>query len=131
LRGSRSTRVARAVAVAAAFAGLLAATPAAAGDRLDTLRSRNAELAAASQSALLDLFALDSQLDRAGRALGGLRASLARLAARRADAEAELAAARRTLAAAELRLGEQVRALYVDGEADPSRSSSARRRWRR
>jgi peptidoglycan DL-endopeptidase CwlO len=119
LRGSRSTRGARAVAVAAALASLIAASQAAAGDRLTSLRSRNAELGTETRAALLDLFALDSQLDRASRSLTAFRTSLARLDAERADASSELAAARRTLGAAELRLGQQLRALYVDGEPDP------------
>jgi len=119
LRGSRSIRGARALAVAVALAGLLAASQAAANDRLKTLRSRDAALAAEARSALLDLFALDSRLARATRSLAALGTSLERLDAERADAAEELAAARRTLAAAELQLGQEVRALYVDGEPDP------------
>jgi 3D (Asp-Asp-Asp) domain-containing protein len=83
-----------------------------------TLRARGAELQAAEQQARLDLFALESRLQRARTTLAGLEARLAALERERSSSRRQLAAARKTLAAAEQRLADQVRALYVLEEPD-------------
>ena len=83
-----------------------------------TLQARGAELEAAEQQARLDLFALESRLERARTTLSGLEARLAALERERSSSRRQLAAARRTLAGAEQRLADQVRALYVLEEPD-------------
>jgi 3D (Asp-Asp-Asp) domain-containing protein len=83
-----------------------------------TLQARGAELGAAEQQARLDLFALESRLQRARTTLSGLEARLSALERERSSSRRQLAVARRTLAAAEQRLADQVRALYVLEEPD-------------
>lgn len=87
-------------------------------DNPTTLRARGAALEAAEQQARLDLFALESRLQRARTTLAGLETRLTTLERERSSSRRQLAAARRTLAAAEERLADQVRALYVLEEPD-------------
>jgi peptidoglycan DL-endopeptidase CwlO len=114
------------VAVGAlALAALLSSSAARADDPatlrsdVERLRAQNTGLAARSQEALLDLFALETRLTRAQQRLDAL-------SARRAALEREEEAARRTLelaradvAEAERQLGNRLRELYVQGEVDP------------
>lgn len=102
----------------AVAAALLVLPAAGLADNPTTLRARGAELEAAEQQARLDLFALESRLQRARTTLAGLEARLTTLERERSSSRRQLAAARQTLAAAEQRLADQVRALYVLEEPD-------------
>jgi peptidoglycan DL-endopeptidase CwlO len=108
-----------------ALVALFAASAARADDpatlrsQVERLRAENNGLAARSQAALLDLYALETRLARTER-------RLAALAAQRAALEREQAAARHTLELAkadveeaERRLADRLRELYVLGEVDP------------
>jgi len=100
-------------------AGTLLGLPAAGlADDPDTLRARGAELDFAEHRARLDLFSLESKLQRAEAALTAIQSRLTVLDRERSSSRRQLAAARRTLAAAEQRLGDQVRALYVSDQPD-------------
>ncbi len=83
-----------------------------------TLRAQGAELAAAENSAQLELFALERRLDSARTALAGVEQRLGAVERERATSRKELHAAKRTLSASERRLGDQVRALYVEEQPD-------------
>lgn len=83
------------------------------------LRARGAALAAQERSALLELYALDSRLERARSDLAAVQARMAALERERAAALVQLGAARQTLASAQARLAEQVRLLYVQDSLDP------------
>ncbi len=89
-----------------------------AADRIGRLRASNASLAATERAAVLQLFAIDTRLDRARGDLERVASRLA--AARRRESEARqlLEAARRSLRVARLRLGGQLRALYEGGQVD-------------
>lgn len=87
-------------------------------DNHSTLRAQGAELEAAEHAARLELFALESKLQRAESALAGIQERLARLELERASSRRQLAVARRTLGEAERRLAEQVRTLYVSEPPD-------------
>ena len=99
-------------------AGALLIPVAGLADNPSTLRARGAELDAAEQEARLELFALESKLQRAESALAGIEARLTRLERERATSQRQLEAARRTLAEAEQRLADQVRTLYVSEPPD-------------
>jgi 3D (Asp-Asp-Asp) domain-containing protein len=93
--------------------------PATLRGEIERLREENDGLAAQSQEALLELYALEARLARA-------QGRLAALEARREALEREEAAARRTLELArtdveeaERRLSNHLRVLYVQGEVDP------------
>ncbi len=87
-------------------------------DNPTTLRAQGADLEAAEQQARLDLFALESRLQRAQTTLAELEARLATLERDRSSSRRQLDAARKTLAAAEQRLADQVRTLYVLEQPD-------------
>lgn len=78
-------------------------------DRLDTRAHR----------ALLDLYALESQLGAARGRLTTLAARSERLRRQQAMLAGELTAARRTLAASQQELGDHLRNLYEEGRPDP------------
>jgi 3D (Asp-Asp-Asp) domain-containing protein/peptidoglycan hydrolase CwlO-like protein len=95
---------------------VLLAFPATSGaDRVGQLRAARAALAAREQAALLQLYALNTSLDRARGQLAGVESALASAQRDRATALDQLRVARRTLAVAQRRLGEQLRALYEHG----------------
>lgn len=107
-----------------ALSGLVPATVAA--DSASTMRTRaselteqNANLAAKSRSALLDLYALDSRLARERAHLVALRIRAAEVRAEREAAQHRLAVARRSLAAAQLGLSRRLQQLYEQGDTDP------------
>jgi cystine transport system substrate-binding protein len=102
-----------------AAAALLAAGGARADQETDRLRSASANLTSESQSATLELFALESQLGRVERRIAALRAESASVERREAAARSHLALVKRTLAEAEFRLGARLRQLYTQGAADP------------
>jgi 3D (Asp-Asp-Asp) domain-containing protein/septal ring factor EnvC (AmiA/AmiB activator) len=105
-------------AAAALVAGVLLLPAAGLADNPATLRAHGAELEAAEHEARLELFALESKLQRAESALAGIQSRLTRLEQERARSRRQLAAARRTLAEAEQRLADQVRALYTSEQPD-------------
>src|SRR2546423_5305529 len=119
LRRSHRSRARLAPVALAALGALLVAHAAAGGDSVGALRARNADLAAQSHTALLELYALDSQLDRARGDLGALQARAARVRAERAEAALRLAAARATLTHAQRDLGRNLRDLYEQDRPDP------------
>ncbi len=118
----------RAARLAAVLTGVLMATllPAASGadsapalrERAQELRSRDSQLAARSHEALLQLYALESELGRT-------RATLARLYARRETltvaqerARRQIGITQRAVASAQDELSSLVRVLYERGEPD-------------
>jgi 3D (Asp-Asp-Asp) domain-containing protein len=103
------------LAVSAAL--LLPATSAA--DPVGGLRAKATDLAAREHWATLELYALDSRLDRARAELTEVQARVASVERRRASARNRLQTARRTLAVAERRLADQLRALYQQERPDP------------
>jgi 3D (Asp-Asp-Asp) domain-containing protein/peptidoglycan hydrolase CwlO-like protein len=83
-----------------------------------TLRAHGAQLAAAEQSAQLELFALERRLDTARASLAGVERRLGAVERERATSRMQLRAAKRTLTGAERRLADEVRALYVEERPD-------------
>jgi 3D (Asp-Asp-Asp) domain-containing protein len=121
----RTTRSgARLAGIVAALA--LAAGSAAAAGPGDGYRAKAARLRVQAQvldtrthKALLDLYALESRLGTARRALATLESRSARLSVRRARLARELTAARLALAVSRRRLGDRLRMLYEQGTIDP------------
>jgi 3D (Asp-Asp-Asp) domain-containing protein len=102
--------------------GLLSAsTPALGGPGGSTqaLRARGTSLAQREQAALLDLYAAESRLARARAAAAALRAEQATLARERQATARRAAIVRRSLWAAEGRIGQALRRLYMEGQPDP------------
>ncbi len=87
--------------------------------RAAKLRQENVGLAARSHSALLELYALDSQLARERAHIVALRIQVAQVRAARALAEHDLAVARASLAAANRALSLRLQQLYEQGDSDP------------
>jgi 3D (Asp-Asp-Asp) domain-containing protein/peptidoglycan hydrolase CwlO-like protein len=83
------------------------------------LSRQNANLAARSHSALLELYALDSQLAQERAHIVALRIRMAQVRAERKVAEVRLASARRSLAAAQRALSLRLQDLYEEGDPDP------------
>jgi 3D (Asp-Asp-Asp) domain-containing protein len=102
---------ATAAAVAAATAGEAATVP--------TLRAQADQLRASKNGALLDLYAAQAALDRSRLASARLDARAGMLAAAAASVRRRAALARRSSHAARERVHAALRALYVEGEADP------------
>jgi 3D (Asp-Asp-Asp) domain-containing protein/peptidoglycan hydrolase CwlO-like protein len=102
-----------------ASAGARADDPGLLRNQSDQLRSENATLADRAQTAVLELYALETRLARAERHLATLRTRAQQLAERRDAARRNLQILRRALALAEDQLGERLRALYIEGDADP------------
>lgn len=115
----RRTCAAAAVIIVAAAAGIPAAHGEDPAQRAADLRGENAALAAETRSAVLELYALDSRLDRAQAELASLERRSASVLRRRESVDARLAAARQTLKAAERFLADRLRTLYEEGETDP------------
>jgi 3D (Asp-Asp-Asp) domain-containing protein len=106
--------------LAAVFAAiLLAATPAAEGAATPPRRSSGPGPAAASNRALLDLYALESKLTRARAQLADASAKADALAARQRRTHEQLRFAEATLLQAQTQLGDRVRDLYMAGDPDP------------
>jgi 3D (Asp-Asp-Asp) domain-containing protein/peptidoglycan hydrolase CwlO-like protein len=97
----------------------LLALPATSGaDRVGRLRATRSALAAREQSALLQLYSLNTSLDRARLRLSGVETTLHAALRDRAVARQQLLIAQRTLRLAQARLGAQLRALYEHGRPD-------------
>ena len=102
-----------------ASAGARADDPGMLRSQGNQLRSANATLADRAQATILELYALESRLARAERRLATLRIRSQDLATRRDEARRNLQILRGALALAEDQLGERLRTLYIDGDADP------------
>jgi len=119
----RQARVA--VAVLTAIAALLGAAGAHANQSSETtretLRLRDAgdTLASESRGVVLELYSLESELARVEARVADLRERSASVRERQEAARDHLAVVRAALDEAERRLGERLRQLYVEGEADP------------
>ena len=113
---------ARASIALAAVISLAAAAPASAEQTAETTRETNRlaaageTLAAEQHGVLLELFALESELDRARAREESLRRETASVEQEAEATRRRLALVRRTLREAERRLGERLRELYVRGE---------------
>jgi 3D (Asp-Asp-Asp) domain-containing protein/peptidoglycan hydrolase CwlO-like protein len=98
---------------------VLLALPATSGaDRVARLRASRAALASREQTALLQLYALNTSLDRARAQLADVESALAAARRDRATARRQLRIARRTLSLAQTNLGGQLRALYERDSPD-------------
>ena len=121
---SRSrTRAAARVGGATAVLALLAVSAAAAAGpgpgrhgRVAALQEQTSVLASHAHSALLDLYALDSQLADARSHLGALELDGVRLQNEQLRLQLRLAATRRTLATSQLSLAQNLRTLYLQNE---------------
>jgi 3D (Asp-Asp-Asp) domain-containing protein/peptidoglycan hydrolase CwlO-like protein len=89
------------------------------GSRAQQLRQENGALAARSSSAALTLYGLDSRLSRVQSELASLQAQQAQLAKKRRETRKRVKITRQVLNYSEAKLGERLRALYQQGEADP------------
>ncbi len=123
--GSRRPWIRFAAVGALALAALVSASAAQADDpatlrsEIERLRLENDGLAARSQTALLELYALETRLARAESGLAQLRTQRAALEREEAAARQRLELARAGVLEAERRLGIRLRELYVQGEVDP------------
>ena len=123
--GRRTASAARITGIVAAFVLAAGSTAAAAGPG-DGYRAKAHQLNVEAQKldtrahkALLDLYALESQLGAARGRLAALETRSQRLRARRAALALELTAARKTLATSQYDLGQHLRLLYEQGSLDP------------
>ena len=105
--------------LAAVFAAILVAVALAAQGGATPPRVSSAPGPAASNRALLDLYALESKLTRARAQLADASAKAEALAARQRRTHEQLHFAETTLLRAQAQLGDRVRDLYMAGEADP------------
>lgn len=94
-------------------------TPEGLRSEAERLRGESRGLAAQAQDALLELYALESDLARAERRLGALQARQEALERAEDAALRRLAIARADAEEAERRLGSRLQTLYVEGEVDP------------
>jgi 3D (Asp-Asp-Asp) domain-containing protein/peptidoglycan hydrolase CwlO-like protein len=112
-------------AVLTAVTALLGAAGAHANQNSETtretlrLRSENDALQSERRGVVLELYSLESELARVGARIDDLEGRAAAVRSRQEAARDHLAVVRASLAEAERRLGERLRQLYVEGEADP------------
>ena len=104
-----------------ALVGLVPAATVAAGSgpTISGLQQRNADLAARSRGAVLELYSLDSRLARERTRLVELRVRTAQVKGELAEARERLRVARHTLRASERRLAARLQLLYERGDTDP------------
>lgn len=96
-----------------------AATPRASQQRAGALRHANATLAQRVHNAVLDLYALDSRLNRVQTELTSLRAQRERIARERHSIRMQLDASRHNLQASQRQLALLVHSLYEQQANDP------------
>jgi 3D (Asp-Asp-Asp) domain-containing protein/septal ring factor EnvC (AmiA/AmiB activator) len=120
----RKVRAWPALAGLLVFAALVSSSVAA--DTPSTLRAKasqlsqlNTALSTRAHSALLELYALDSRLDRQRAHIVALRIETARIRAARQAAQRRLAIARRSLTASQRTLSVRLQQLYEQGDSDP------------
>ena len=87
-------------------------------DPIGKLRASSASLVASERAAVLQLYAIDTRLDRARGDLAQVESRLARAQRTQDDARRLLRAARRSLTVARRHLGQQLRALYEADQVD-------------
>jgi 3D (Asp-Asp-Asp) domain-containing protein len=109
--------VRRALILAVALAILVLPSTSGA-DSIRGLRASQSALAARERAAVLQLYAIDSGLDRARSGLAAAEGRLAAARRRQSVARLQLRVARRTLALAQSHLAAQLRALYEHGSPD-------------
>jgi 3D (Asp-Asp-Asp) domain-containing protein/peptidoglycan hydrolase CwlO-like protein len=97
---------------------LLALPTTSGADRVGRLRAARSALAAREQAALLQLYSLNTSLDRARARVAVVEAELADARRRRNEARIQLRVAQRSLALAQSQLGRQVRTLYEQPDQD-------------
>lgn len=85
----------------------------------DQLKAQNADLDQGAAQALLELYALESSLQRAEQRRASLEGRIAELEEQQASARHSLDVARTSEASAQEALAERVRALYVEGKPEP------------
>ena len=85
--------------------------------KVSTLRNQTGALDARAHRALLDLYALDTQLQSARAQLQALRARSARLRTEQVLLAQQLAATHRTLQSSRVQLSENLRTLYEQGDS--------------
>ncbi len=122
----RKLSTSRATRTAVVLAGLAVATSVpialgadSPGRQARALEAQRTALAADSNTALLTLYALESELTRARAAAAAAQARRTAVAARRAETRRQLAIARKTLRASERNLALLLRALYEQNGLDP------------
>jgi 3D (Asp-Asp-Asp) domain-containing protein len=103
------------VLVLVAVSAAVAAGP---GGKAASLSGQVSVLDGRTHHALLDLYALDTRLQRPQALLLSLETQAARLRGRQALLSQQLAATRRTLGASQQRLGDNLRTLYEQGDTD-------------
>jgi 3D (Asp-Asp-Asp) domain-containing protein len=121
VRWGGESRLALGLAVAAALllgAALPGAEGAGPGKRSQTLRQRQNQLSARSQTALLSLYALDSRLAQARAELARLHARAEALRTEGQQVRGEIAIVEGNLRASRHLLGNHLRTLYEEGEPD-------------
>jgi 3D (Asp-Asp-Asp) domain-containing protein/peptidoglycan hydrolase CwlO-like protein len=88
-------------------------------DQAAQLQQENANLAAQSRGAVLELYSLDSRLARERARLVELRMQTAEVKAELADARQQLRVARHSLKVEQRSLARRLQLLYEQGDADP------------
>lgn len=88
-------------------------------DRVAGLRTANQSLAAHSQSALLELYSLQTRLGQAERRITALGERSAEVKAERESARKTLDVARTSFQSAQSQLASRLRQLYIEGDVDP------------
>ena len=97
-------------------AGANAASPGSLRTQADVLRARQSATIKAEQTALLDLYSLETALGRARAELASLRGAITSLRRQEASARKELVIARSALKQSETALGQTLRILYERSE---------------
>ena len=115
VRGRRTRSAARFAGVSAAFV-LVGVSVAAAAGTGESLRGQVSTLESRTHRALLDLYAIDSQLHAAQTHLSALQAQAARLRDEQALLAQQLSATRQTLTTSQEQLGQNLRTLYKQGD---------------
>ncbi len=104
---------------AAILAGVaLPAATGAPGDQSDQLRTRKAELQEQSHEALLELYSIETRLERARARVAELDREKLRLERQSAALRRDLRAAQKVIKTTQKNLGARVRALYEAGDVD-------------
>jgi 3D (Asp-Asp-Asp) domain-containing protein len=116
---SHQRRIAAWTALASAVVLLAPASGGGASPGAGSLRQQNVQIDANRHSAALDLYAIDSRLDRENAELATLRGEATQLRTERASARQALHLARHDTRLAERRLAARLRVLYEQGDVSP------------
>lgn len=117
--GPRLAAFVTGVALLGAVPGALGADVSASRSQAELLRDRATAVATQAQTALLNLYALESEVESARSAVRSLDAQRARLAQEHAATRRQLAVAERAARISHRRLEKLLRALYEQSGADP------------